>query len=198
MRVYILYIYIFALFKMNIEDISNLYTNTVSNFNNLTNEVLGDSEASNKYKCAILSDILNNIKFVANNIYNLKNMHDIGKLDEYLIPCIYLDIEISECLSAIKEEDNTVDMQESITTMLDEFKDISDIAAEYYIVKSSYEKNEYHVLEQLDNNDYYKFIDSVKKITANKVNLKVKYGSNANILNILANIEHYIEDIHIL
>ena len=125
-------------------------------------------------------------------------MHHIGKLDEYLIPCIYLDIEISECLSAIKEEDNTVDMQESITTMIDEFKDISDIAAEYYIVESSYEKNEYHVLEQLDNNDYYKFIDSVKKITANLVNLKVKYGSNAKILNILANIEHYIEDIHIL
>ena len=68
MCIYIIYIYIFALFKMNIEDISNLYTNTVSKFNNLTNEVLDDIEASNKYRCAILSDILNNIKFVANNI----------------------------------------------------------------------------------------------------------------------------------
>ena len=183
---------------MDIEDISNLYTNTIAKFNTLTNKVLDDSEESNKYRCAVLSDILNNIKFITNSIYNLRNMHEIGKLDEYLISSAYLDTEISKCLYAVREEDNTVDMQESITTILNEFKDISDIAAEYYTVKSSYDKNDYHTPEQQNSSNYYNFIDNVKKVTASLINLKIKYGNNSNILNILANIEYYIEDISIL
>ena len=183
---------------MDIEDISNLYTNTVAKFNDLTNKVLDDSEESDKYRCVVLSNILNNIKFVTNSIYNLRNTHDVGKLDEYLIPAVYLDTEISKCLYAIREENNVVDMQKSIITILGEFTDISNIAVEYYTVKSSYEKNDYHTPDQLNGDNYYKFTDNIKKVTASLINLKVKYGDNGDILNILANIEHYIEDIKIL